>query len=652
MPAFLETESECARLIAARDWSQTLGPIQHWPQSLKATIGLILRSPVAMVMRWGREGVKLYNDAYALIAQERHPALLGARIHEAWVEAADFNDHVLSVGLAGGTLQYRDAEFTLRRHGAPERMWVDLDYSAVIGDDGRPAGVLGIVTETTARVLAEKALHRRQERLTFFDRLSEATNSLGSPEEIMAETARLLGQQLGVSICAYADMAPDQNGFTIRGDWAAEGATSIVGNHDLTGFGPTAYESLKAGKPFVCGNNQAELGEEEAALFTQLGLAATACFPLVKQGRLTALMAVHNCTPREWSADDLSLVTETTQRSWAHVERVRSEAALRESEAALRAVVEQMPIGVAIATVPSGELLIYNQRCNRLLGLDPAPATDVRDYGIYNAVEPDGSRIPIRRYPLARAVMHGEVVRNEEMQYRRANGDLVTLEVSASRIVNADGKADLAVTTFADISDRKQAERHQRLLIDELSHRAKNLLAIIQSLAQQSFKGGGEPQAMVASFEGRLGALAAAHSVLTRQRWEAAPLRQILHDTITAVEADDDRLTLDGPDLMVNPKTGVTLAMAVHELATNALKYGSFSSDEGTVAIQWRVAEGRLHLSWTEDGGPPVTIPERRGFGSRMIERGLAAELGGSVSIDFRPTGVVCTVDAPLPDGA
>lgn len=652
MSAFLDCEGDCARLIAERDWASSLGPVEGWPQSLKAAVGLVLRSPVAMVILWGEDGIMLYNDAYAQVAQQRHPALLGMEIRDAWPEIADFNDNVMNVGLAGGTLQYRDTELTLQRDDAPEQVWMNLDYSPVVGDDGRPAGVLAIVIETSARVLAERSVARRQERLAFFDRLSEASNALDLPDEIMAVTARLLGQQVGATNCAYADMAPDQNAFTIRGDWTAAGTESIVGTYDLTSFGPTAYAALRAGKPFVTQDSRAELGDEEAALFTELGLAATVCLPLVKQGRLTALMAVHSATPREWTAEDLSLVTETTERSWAYIERVRSEAALRDSEAALRAVVEQMPIGVAIATVPEGKLLIYNQQCNRLLGVEADRRVDVRDYDIYRAIDARGERIPVRHYPLSRAVINGEVVRNEEMRYRHANGDVITLEVNASRIVTSEGAADLAVTTFADITNRKVAERHQRLLIDELSHRAKNLLAIIQSVAHQTFKGVGDPKAMVSAFEGRLGALAAAHSILTRQRWEAVPLRQILCETIVAVKSDDHRLKLDGPDLMVSPKTGVSLAMAAHELATNALKYGSLSNEHGMIAIRWKIADGRLYLTWDESGGPPVSVPNRRGFGSRMIERGLAAELGGSVTIDFRPTGVLCTVDAPLPEVA
>jgi two-component sensor histidine kinase len=223
------------------------------------------------------------------------------------------------------------------------------------------------------------------------------------------------------------------------------------------------------------------------------------------------------------------------------------------------------------------------------------------------------------------------------------------LLAQAAPILDHDGKAEIAIVALQDITGRKQAEAHQQLLINELSHRAKNLLAIIQSVAQQSFRGEDPTGAQLARFEGRLGALSAAHGILTQEKWEAVPLGRLIRDTFTAVRSDDDRLTMDGPDLMLPPKVSVSLAMAVHELATNATKYGSLSREEGKVAIRWRNDGDRLKLSWKETGGPQVALPTKRGFGTRMIERGLAAELGGVVRIHYDPDGVRCEVDAPMP---
>lgn len=774
MPAFLDGGGECGALIKSRDWSDSLGPVERWSQSLKAATGLLLQSPVPMVMLWGEDGIMLYNDAYSVFAGKRHPQLLGSRVREGWPEVADFNDHVMKVGLAGGTLSFQDQELILHRHGRPETVAMNLDYSPVLGDDGRPAGVLAIVIETTSRLAAERALQARAERLSFFDRLSESIRSLSSPEEIMAVTARLLGRHMDASVVAYADLELDQDAFTIRGDWSAEGARSIVGDYSLDSFGHTAAQAMRSGKPLIIRDVVGELGEEEGAQFLSIGIKATICLPFVRAGKLAAMMAVHQNRPRDWTSEEESLVFEATERSWAHIVRVRSEAILRESEQRfrniadhtpvmlwvtdetgyctylnrtwydftgqedgggegfgwlhavhdddrpeaekafldanarqaryevdfrvrradgsyrwcidaaaprfdgsgkfmgyvgsvidvderreaiervrrseeqLRAVIDQMPVGVAIARVPSGEIFLYNQALEEMLG-HPILSEGAETYDRYGGLDENDNPFPVDRYPLYRAIMDGETVIDDEMRYLRADGRVIHLLGQAAPILDIDGKAEIAIVALQDISERKQAEAHQKLLINELSHRAKNLLAIIQSIAQQSFKGDDGKDAQLARFEGRLGALSAAHGILTQERWEAIPLRRLICDTFTAVRSDDERLKLDGPDLLLPPKVAVSIAMAIHELATNALKYGSLSADRGSVSVRWGSEGGQLRIDWKEQGGPPVSHPTKRGFGSRMIERGLAAELGGTVRILFEPDGVRCLVDAPMP---
>jgi PAS domain S-box-containing protein len=157
--SFLTGGGEAAWLIDAFDWASTpLGPISGWPSPLKNTVGLMLRSPVPIVTLWGWDGIMIYNDAYSGFAGARHPRLLGSKVREGWHEIADFNDNVMKVGLAGGTLAYRDQELALDRDGRPAPVWMNLDYSPVLDEDGRPIGVIAIVVETTAKVQAEQKL--------------------------------------------------------------------------------------------------------------------------------------------------------------------------------------------------------------------------------------------------------------------------------------------------------------------------------------------------------------------------------------------------------------------------------------------------------------------------------------------------------------
>ena len=174
---------ECGRLIGERDWSTTpLGPIAEWPQSLRTATAILLRSPVPIVMLWGEAGVMLYNDAYSAFAGGRHPALLGSEVRLGWPEVADFNDHVMKVGLAGGTLHYHDQELTLYRHGRPEQVWMDLDYSPVLDESGAPGGVICILGETTERVASER-------RIGFLLSLSDALRPLDTPYAITSLAA-------------------------------------------------------------------------------------------------------------------------------------------------------------------------------------------------------------------------------------------------------------------------------------------------------------------------------------------------------------------------------------------------------------------------------------------------------------------------------
>jgi len=162
--SFLVGDGEMAARIRDHDWSRTLGPIAEWPRSLKTAVGIIVHSPVPIVMLWGPDGIMIYNDAYSVFAGARHPALLGSSVREGWPEVAEFNDNVMRVVLAGGTLSYRDQELVLHRRGAPEQVWMNLDYSAVIDETGKPGGVIAIVVETTERVLAERRRDAEQER--------------------------------------------------------------------------------------------------------------------------------------------------------------------------------------------------------------------------------------------------------------------------------------------------------------------------------------------------------------------------------------------------------------------------------------------------------------------------------------------------------
>jgi two-component sensor histidine kinase len=191
------------------------------------------------------------------------------------------------------------------------------------------------------------------------------------------------------------------------------------------------------------------------------------------------------------------------------------------------------------------------------------------------------------------------------------------------------------------------------LLIEELNHRVKNTLAILQSLATQTFRSASRLERE--KFEGRLGALAEAHNLLSREKWQGSDLQDLVGRVLQPyVINSPERVRMSGPKVPLSPRLSVVLSMIIHEIATNAAKYGALSNDTGTVRLDWEAitenGKPKLRLAWVESGGPPVTAPVQRGFGSRLIERSARDQLGGEATVDFLPRGVVCTVTCALED--
>jgi PAS domain S-box-containing protein len=367
---FLAGGGELAERIAAYPWNTTpIGPIEQWGAPLRNTVALMLRSDVPMVLLWGEHGVMIYNDGYSEFAGGRDSRLLGSNVLEGWDEIADFNANVMKVGMAGGTLKFTDFELTLARDGHPEQVWMNLDYSPVPDESGKPAGVLAIVIEITEARRVRKALEANERKLRFLDSLGHAIASSDDTDEIMTLVTRLTAEHLAASNCAYADMDPDQDGFVVQGDWHAPGTASVVGHHRLSDFGQLAVEELGAGRPLVIHDAEQELPPHGAGAFRKIGVAAMICVPLVKEGRLTALMAIQQDVPRQWSDYDLKVIGEVTERSWAHIERARAEKELADRGAELRRSQEAGGVGLFTIDVTTNLISGTPEFC-RIFGVE------------------------------------------------------------------------------------------------------------------------------------------------------------------------------------------------------------------------------------------------------------------------------------------
>lgn len=223
------------------------------------------------------------------------------------------------------------------------------------------------------------------------------------------------------------------------------------------------------------------------------------------------------------------------------------------------------------------------------------------------------------------------------------------IELRAQTRFDADGRPLSLTGVGLDITERKRAEAHRDLLTREMSHRVKNTLATVQSIVSQSLRDADVEPDVTTLLTQRLRALAGAHDVLTSQGWESAQIAEVVGTAIEPFQGNDTRRIVYGGDpVRLSARAATALALALHELATNASKYGALSHVDGRVTVNWSVEDGQLRLEWTERDGPPVAPPRRRGFGTRMIESALAASTGGQCRMDYRPDGFVFTFTAAV----
>jgi PAS domain S-box-containing protein len=257
------------------------------------------------------------------------------------------------------------------------------------------------------------------------------------------------------------------------------------------------------------------------------------------------------------------------------------------------------------------------------------------------------------------AAFAGNSVGGSEISYRRKDGSLFWSAIHVSPVRDHSGNVVQHFASFIDLTDHKLEQAQSRMLIGELNHRVKNTLATVQSIVWQALRNASDPEVIRESIESRLFALSRSHDLLTVENWEGAGLFDLIKAALEpfgVANGRSEHFVVTGKNIRVSPKIALALGIAFHELATNAVKYGAFSNNAGSVLISWAIepsSDGdRLRLIWREKDGPPVTPPSRKGFGSRVIERGLAHELEGTAHVDYQPDGVVCTIDFPAPSNA
>lgn len=243
------------------------------------------------------------------------------------------------------------------------------------------------------------------------------------------------------------------------------------------------------------------------------------------------------------------------------------------------------------------------------------------------------------------AAFAGSADSDPEICFQRKNGSDFWASLFISPVCDETGKIEQHFISLVDQSAHREKQAHSEMLIDELNHRVKNTLSTVQSIMHQSLRSNTDPKAIRESIESRIFALSRSHDLLSRQNWEGVALSTLIDTALKpfVVSGEAGRIAIDGPYIRLSPKATLALGIAFHELATNAVKYGAFSNDVGKIRITWTTetqpAGERLLLTWRETDGPVVVPPARKGFGSQVIERGLAHELEGKVTLAYLPGG-------------
>lgn len=377
------------------------------------------------------------------------------------------------------------------------------------------------------------------------------------------------------------------------------------------------------------------------------GIRAMAFVPLMAHGGVAGKFMVYHNAPHRFSAEELDVARTIAHQIGFYLERDIARALrarVDQTGQLLKSIVENSSDAI-ISKDLSGIINSWNKGAERLFGYAP---DEIIGRSVLTLIPPE---LHHEEPGIIARVSRGEQLEHFETERVRKSGERVHISLTVSPVKDTSGRIVGASKIARDITERKRADEQRQLLINELNHRVKNTLATVQSLVMQTLRTTERSADARPLIDARLTALARAHDLLTAENWEGAYLREVVERALKAFAAGA-RAEVRGPVVRLTPKQALALSIALHELATNAAKYGALSNESGRVTLNWELRGAGdaevLHLAWRESGGPPVSPPMRAGFGSRLIERNLAFELNGEARIEYRPEGVEAFISTPV----
>ena len=605
------TAGQAATLLHALDATSPLGPVAGWPQSLRTIVDLIINCGQPMFVVWGPELGLVYNDAYAQILGAKHPGAFGRPFLEVWAEIRADLLPLVARTLGGERIWHENLHLVMARHGYPEDTWFDFSYSPLTDESGAVAGIFCACNETTRRVQAEAALREGEARFR--------TAADSSPALMWMTDER--------SEVVFANQRY-RTFFGVETDaMLGEGWRSIVHPEDVDAFNQSFLAAAEARERFQ---------GRVRVLHPELGVRWLDC----------------NGAPRVGAEGEflgyVGVNIDVTEAVVAE-ERLRgSEQALKAERDRLYSLFEDAPGLVAVLHGPEHVFQLANRAYRDLVGARELIGRTAREVlpelegqGLFELLD----QVYATGEPFVGHGVPTRIKRSGASEPEERYFDFVYQPIR-----EADGAISGIFAQGSDVTDRTLAESRQKLLLDELNHRVKNNLATVQSIAYQTARHAPDLDTFRATFDARLIALSRTHDVLTASAWESADLHALLRAELGIY--GEDRVRLEGPRVLLTPQQGLALGLVIHELATNAAKYGALNNDDGgCVRVTWsrrKAAAGReLEIIWHERDGPAVTPPASRGFGSRLIERGVQ-EIGGEVAREWRADGLHCRITVPL----
>ncbi len=598
---------EMVRLADNFSWDQTeLGPISIWPEALRASVRLMMVSDVPMVMLAGaHEGVLIYNSGYAQFAGDRHPEIFGRPVLEAWPEIADFNREVMRRGFLGESWYLADQELVLNRTGRFEPVWLNLNYSPVLDETGTALGVVVLVVETTARVRAEMALAKSQEKL---------------------------------------NMALTASGMVGTWDWDV-GADLVTADERFARLYAIAPADAERGFPmstFLASIHPDDRERAQTELQTAVASRGQARFEfrLLQPDGSIRWVAASGAVSSPKGLRFPGIVVDITEQ------RLTAER-LAESEARFRTLSDAMP-QMVWSTRPDGFHDYYNARWYEFTGV-PAGSTD--GGGWSGMFHPEDQERAWSAWRMSLAT--GEPYRIE-YRLRHHSGSYRWVLGQALPVHNAAGEIIRWIGTCTDIHEARLAAEEREIIAQELSHRIKNIFAVIGGLVSLAARQHPEAMAFADRLRSRILALGRAHDFVrphsraSQPRSNPTSLKELVLELLDPYQdSEQSRVTFSGDDAIIDEGAATPLALLFHELATNAAKYGALSRPEGRIEITSSSSGENYNLRWHERGGPAVA-EGTQGFGSRLIKLSVEGQLRGTFERTWTSEGLDIDLVVPL----